>query len=238
NASSHPHLPYDQRVLLHVRPVSTIRPRILAVKFGAFIRSDQHRLHRSIAARSATNPTTRQPYSEFRICLASSGSRLDIVYCNLFRDRPHAFRARCATGNIRTGSRLRPLTIARNHIVWSSKPRCGSSLRCRLNLDADREHCWDLTVRASLLPLSQQSAIIDSRILPRLVQADTYFLDRPVPLILHHSLLPLTTPRETDHPHPRGVTYDESLRNMGSSSDSRPGELAVPKSTALQLRDS
>src|SRR6266550_3012556 len=153
--ASLPLLRWSKWALLHLRPVPTIRPRILTHRFRARIRRHQHRLHHSITPRPTTNPTIRQPPPEHRICLASSGSHLDNPHHQIFRDNPHPLRTSCSTHSIRTRRRLCTLTTTRNYSIGSPEPRRGSSLRRSLDFHADREHCRHLAVRTTLLPLPQ-----------------------------------------------------------------------------------
>src|SRR5439155_24255566 len=86
------------------------------------------------------------------------------------------------------------------------KPRRRRRLRGRLDLYADRQYRRHLAVRTTLLPLPQQPTIIHPHLIPRLIQADSSLPDHTIHLILHHSLLPITTSLEADHPPPGSVT--------------------------------
>src|SRR6267378_5041225 len=79
-----------QRLLLHIRPLPTVGPRILPRRIRTRIRRDQHRLHHSITPRPATHPTIGEPPLELRLRVASSRSSLDNAHHHLVRDCPHS----------------------------------------------------------------------------------------------------------------------------------------------------
>src|SRR5260370_8339369 len=65
-----------QRVLLHIRPLPTVGPRILPDRVRTRIRRDQHRLHHSITPRPAAHPAIGEPPLHLRLRVASTGSCL------------------------------------------------------------------------------------------------------------------------------------------------------------------
>src|SRR6267143_1457653 len=79
-----------QRVLFHIRPLPTVRPRILPGRIRTRIRRDQHRLHHSITPWPPAHPAIGEPPLELRLWVASSGSRVDNAHHHLVRDCPHA----------------------------------------------------------------------------------------------------------------------------------------------------
>src|SRR5260370_34990649 len=79
-----------QRVLLHIRPLPTVGPRILPDHIRTRIRRDQHRLHHSITPWPAAHPAIAEPPFELRLSVASSGSSLDNVNRHIIWHCPHA----------------------------------------------------------------------------------------------------------------------------------------------------
>src|SRR5712692_4919062 len=86
HAPSHSLLHCNKRILLHLRPVPTIGPRILTRSLRTVIRRDQHGLHYSITPRPTTHPEMGYPPLELRLCFASSGSSLDNVHGHFIWD--------------------------------------------------------------------------------------------------------------------------------------------------------
>src|SRR5260370_16370900 len=123
HAASHPLLHCSKRILLHLRPVPTIGPRILTRSLRTIIRRDQHGLHYSITPRPTTHPAMGLPPLELRLWFASSGSSLDNVHSSFIWDYPHAEGAGHPSLSLRPRRLICPLATPMLHSIWTSTPR-------------------------------------------------------------------------------------------------------------------